>query len=160
MYKGSCGSGVEPVSCYWKVAGSIPFICMPKCPWARHWTPNCSWCADRHLSWQPPSSVYVWITVSRFGQKRLLTALKSKYSLSAMFFFISCCGLWRWRRWFRRSCWGCHGHFECHKAYKNIFFCDGHIFSVSLAKTLMVILTQQCLNMSEYVATKRCRRSN
>ena len=30
-------------------AGSNPhraeLTCMSKCPWARHWTPNCSWCA-------------------------------------------------------------------------------------------------------------------
>ena len=24
-----------------------------KCLWARYWTPNCSWCAGRHLAWQP-----------------------------------------------------------------------------------------------------------
>ena len=36
------------VSCYQKVAGSVPLVCMSKCPWARHWTPNCSWCAGRH----------------------------------------------------------------------------------------------------------------
>ena len=34
---------VEPASCYWKVAGLIPLVCMSKCPWARYWTPNCSW---------------------------------------------------------------------------------------------------------------------
>ena len=52
-----CGSGVEPTSCYLKVAGLIPLVCMSKCPWAR-WTPNCSWCAGWHLAWQPPPSVY------------------------------------------------------------------------------------------------------
>ena len=44
---------VEPASCYQEVVGSIPLVCMSKCPYARHWTPNCSWCAGRHLAWQP-----------------------------------------------------------------------------------------------------------
>ena len=51
----------------------------PWSKWARYWTPNCSWCAGWHLVWQPPPSVYVcmyvWITVSRFGQKCLPNAL-------------------------------------------------------------------------------------
>ena len=33
-------------------------VCMLNCPWARYWTSNCSWCAGRHLAWQPPPSVY------------------------------------------------------------------------------------------------------
>ena len=33
---GGCGSGVEAVSCYQKVAGLIPLVCMLKCPWARY----------------------------------------------------------------------------------------------------------------------------
>ena len=37
--------GVEPASCYWKVAGLITLICMSRCPWARYWTLNCSWCS-------------------------------------------------------------------------------------------------------------------
>ena len=41
------------MSCYQKVAGSIPLVCMPKCPWA-----NCSWCAV--LARQPPPSVSHW----------------------------------------------------------------------------------------------------
>ena len=53
---GDCGSGVEPAS--WKVTGSIPLICMLKCPWASYWTTNCSWCAVQHLAWLPPPSVY------------------------------------------------------------------------------------------------------
>ena len=48
--KGCCDSGEEPASCYRKVAGSIPLVCMWKCP-------NCPWCAGRHLAWQPPPSV-------------------------------------------------------------------------------------------------------
>ena len=43
------GSGVEPPSCYLRVAGSIPLVCLSNCPWARYWTPNCSWCAGQHL---------------------------------------------------------------------------------------------------------------
>lgn len=37
-----CGSGIEPVSCYQKIAGSMPFVCMLKGPWERYRTPNCS----------------------------------------------------------------------------------------------------------------------
>ena len=55
---GGCGSGVEPASCHLKVASSIPLVCMPKCLWVRYWTPNRSWCAGRHLAWQPPPSMY------------------------------------------------------------------------------------------------------
>ena len=29
--------GVKPASCYWKVTGLIPLVCMSKCPWARYW---------------------------------------------------------------------------------------------------------------------------
>ena len=56
----------------WRSLVRFPMVCMSKCPWARYWTPNCSWCAGRHLALQPLSSVYVWITACRFGQKRLL----------------------------------------------------------------------------------------
>ena len=41
-------AGVEPASCYQKVAGSIPPVYMSKCPWMRYWTTICSWCAGRH----------------------------------------------------------------------------------------------------------------
>ena len=72
----SWGCEVEPASCYWRVAWSIPLVCMAKCPWARYWTPNCSWCAGQHFngSHHHPC-MYVWITVSRSGQKRLLNDL-------------------------------------------------------------------------------------
>ena len=59
---------------------------MSKRPWARYWTPNCSWCAGRHLAWQLP--VYVWITVSRFGQKLLLNSLNVNI-------LGCCCPYWR-----------------------------------------------------------------
>ena len=74
---GGCGSVVEPASCYQKVAGLISLICISKCPWATYWTPNCSWRAGRHLTWQPPPSVYEWIKIneSPFGQKCLLNLL-------------------------------------------------------------------------------------
>ena len=39
---------MEPASCYRKVAVLIPLVCMSKCPWAKYWTPNCSWCAGLH----------------------------------------------------------------------------------------------------------------
>ena len=81
-YVGVCGSGVEPASCYRKFTCSIPLVCILKCPWARYWTPNCSWCAGQHLAWPPPPSVYecmcVWIIISHFGRKRLPNALKCK----------------------------------------------------------------------------------
>ena len=63
---GGCGSGVEPVSCYQKVAGLIPLICMLKCPWARHQTPNCSWCHHHQY-------MNIWITVSGFEEKHPYT---------------------------------------------------------------------------------------
>ena len=57
-YWAVCCSEVEPASCYRKVTGLFPLVCMLKCPWARYWTRNCSWCAGPHLAWQPPPSVY------------------------------------------------------------------------------------------------------
>ena len=33
---GAVACGVEPASYYRKVLGSIPRVCMLKCPWARH----------------------------------------------------------------------------------------------------------------------------
>ena len=36
MSLGGCVSGVEPAACYHKVAGSIPLVCMSKCPWERY----------------------------------------------------------------------------------------------------------------------------
>ena len=72
---GGCGSRVEPASCHQKAAGSIPPVCMLKCPWARYWTLNSSWCAGQRFVSQPPPSVYVWIVESRLGPKRLLNAL-------------------------------------------------------------------------------------
>lgn len=32
LNEGDCGSGAQPVSCYLKVAGLIPLVCMSKCP--------------------------------------------------------------------------------------------------------------------------------
>ena len=47
-------------SCSSKVVGSIPLICMSKCPWARYWTLNCSWCC-----WSTPymaaPAISVWV---------------------------------------------------------------------------------------------------
>ena len=77
LHAGSCGSGVELVSCYQKVAGSVPLVCMSKCPGARYWTQNCSRCAGWHLAWQPPPSMYECIyelQLQYFGQKCLLNA--------------------------------------------------------------------------------------
>ena len=34
--KGGCGSGVEPASCDREVAGSIPLVCVSRCPWAKY----------------------------------------------------------------------------------------------------------------------------
>ena len=56
-----CSSGVEPTSCYQKVASLIPLVCMSKCPWAKTLNPkNCSSCAGQHLAWQPPPSPSVY----------------------------------------------------------------------------------------------------
>ena len=51
------GRASEPVFCYLTVTGLKPLVLMSTCPWARCWTPNCSW----HLVNQPPPSVYEWI---------------------------------------------------------------------------------------------------
>ena len=48
----------RPASCYRKVAGSTPLVCISKCLWTRYWTPNCSWWARWHLAWPPPPSTY------------------------------------------------------------------------------------------------------
>ena len=63
------GSWIEPAPCYRKDAGFIPLVCMSKCPWARHWTPNCSWCA-----WLAPCMAAAAISVWMCGQKRLINA--------------------------------------------------------------------------------------
>ena len=60
------GSGIEPVSCYLKVACSIPLVCMLKDPWARYWPPN-SWCAGWHLALQPPVTVYELLQVALYN---------------------------------------------------------------------------------------------
>ena len=33
-FQGGCGSGFEPMSCFWKAAGLILLFCMSKCPLA------------------------------------------------------------------------------------------------------------------------------
>ena len=59
--RGSCGPGVERASCYRKFAGTIPMVCLRKCPRARCWTPGSSWHAP--CSTAMPSVQYVWSTV-------------------------------------------------------------------------------------------------
>ena len=43
---------------------------LTKCPWARHWTPNCSRCAGWCLAWFPPPPVYEcvceWVNVMHY----------------------------------------------------------------------------------------------
>ena len=79
---GRCGSGVEPVSCYWKVAGLISLVCMSKCPWARYWTPNCPWCAVGTLHGSHLHQCMNTLTDgSHFGQKHLLNVQKFKWSI-------------------------------------------------------------------------------
>ena len=83
-------TGVEPASCYWKVAGSIPLVCISKYPWARYWTPNCSWCADWHLSWQW-TAISEWrVSVSCFRQRCLLNVLNEicNYNLFVQLFML------------------------------------------------------------------------
>ena len=76
---GGSSSGVQPACCYRKVAGSTPLVSMLKCPWARYWTTDCSWCAGRHLFISATAItvwMYVWITVRRFGPTHLLNVKK------------------------------------------------------------------------------------
>ena len=80
---GGCGSGVEPASCYRKVASSIPpglhvevslvKILNPKLL-LMCWSASCM-AATTISVWK-----YAWITVSRFGQKHLLNALNVNVS--------------------------------------------------------------------------------
>ena len=51
-----------------KVAGSIPLVCMSKCPWARYWNPNCT----LHGSHHHQCMNVCMNTVSRFGQNHLI----------------------------------------------------------------------------------------
>ena len=83
-YGASVAQWVEPASCFWKVAGLIPLVCILKCPWASYWTPNCSWCAGQHLAWQPPPSLYACMYVCMnycklFWTNHLINTLKCKY---------------------------------------------------------------------------------
>ena len=69
---GSCGSGVEPAYCYHKIGGSIPLVCMSK---GNILTPKhflMLHCSHRH------QCMNLWITVSCFGQKCLINAIKCK----------------------------------------------------------------------------------
>ena len=56
---------------------------MSKCPWARYWSPNGSWCAGRHLEWQPPPSVYQCmyelVELIRISMKSLWTKVSDKW---------------------------------------------------------------------------------
>ena len=67
---GGWGSRVKPVSCYPKVAGLTPLVCMScKCPWTRYWFPKLFL-----MCWSTPCMAataisvwtYVWITVSHW----------------------------------------------------------------------------------------------
>ena len=78
---GGCGSVVGPASCYQKVAGSAPLVCVSKCPWARYWTPKLllmCWSTPCMAATAIGVGMCVWITVSCFGQKCPLDALKCK----------------------------------------------------------------------------------
>ena len=65
------------ISCYRKVAGSIPLVYMSVCYWARYWTPNCSWCAGQHLAWQPQP----WMNVCMNLCKSLWTKVSSEHNI-------------------------------------------------------------------------------
>ena len=110
--RGGCGSGGEPASCYRKVTGSIALVCMLKCPGARYWTPNCSWCTGRHLAWH-------------FGQKHLLNALKlDQQNLCLRDCWPNCCGSW----WADSMWW----HFTTHCGHSNKHWCGGQITALLL----------------------------
>ena len=81
----SCRSGVESACYYRKVAGLIPQVCMLKCPWSRYRTSNSSGCAGQHLAWHH-QCMNVLITVSLFGQKLLINALKCKCKIHTFVF--------------------------------------------------------------------------
>ena len=57
----------------------VPLVCMSLCPWARYWTPELLMCWSAPCIAATAISVwmYVWITVSRFGQKYLLNVMYS-----------------------------------------------------------------------------------
>ena len=109
---------------------------MSKCPWARHWTPNCSWRAGQHLAWQPTTisvRMYVWITVSRFEQKLLLNVKYLQETLEINLF--SHLGL--------RTCWteGICGPFLCKGPILSLTcqiltLCDGSQHTISLCHYL------------------------
>ena len=73
-----CSSGVEPTSCYQKVASLIPLVCMSKCKNIEPqklllmcWSAPCMAATTITISvW-----IHVWITVSCCGQKCQLNAL-------------------------------------------------------------------------------------
>ena len=62
----ACGSGGRPMIERSAVRIPAPPVHMSKCPWARHWTPNCSrWCGWC-LAWFPPPPVYEWVNVMHY----------------------------------------------------------------------------------------------
>ena len=69
---GDGGSGVEWLMVTARLSSRTlaPPESVSKCPWARHWTPNCSWCAGWCPSWLPPPSVYEcvceWVNVMHY----------------------------------------------------------------------------------------------
>ena len=79
VHLSSLAQGVEPASCYQKVAGLISLVCMSKFPWARYWTPNCSWCAvHRHQCMNVCMNFCKW-----FWSKASAKCCKCKCSLEA-----------------------------------------------------------------------------
>ena len=79
-----------------QVACSIPLVFMSKCPLARYWTPKLLlMCRSAPCMAATAISVwmYVWITVSCFGQKRLLNDLNINVNEPTLGPGIQCCNL-------------------------------------------------------------------
>ena len=72
------GSGVEPASCYRKVTGSIPLVGSVEVSLGKILNSKLllmCWSAPWMAATASSVWMYLWITVSHFGQKRLLNAL-------------------------------------------------------------------------------------
>ena len=93
------------------------------------WTPNCCWCAgsSRH------QCMNVWITVSRFGYKRLLKCPKRKCNFHFMFWV-----------------WDSHGNFGLisvqHASTCTVFYVKPYFIEVQVCKFLI----NKCLQLDKY----------
>ena len=82
ILKGGCVSRVEPVSCYWKVAGLIPLVCSLKCPRAKFWTQTAP---DVLVGTLYGSHIHQCMNVCMNNSKSLWTKAYPKCKLSQKF---------------------------------------------------------------------------